>query len=339
MYVLDNSKSNNKLRVSAIVIASLLTSCLTSSYTLAADKFDLGVPATEAQIKAWDIDIRPDGKGLPVGSGNAIDGEAPYVQKCAACHGEFAEGAGRYPALAGGMGSLDTRHPVKTVGSYWPYASTVFDYIRRAMPYGHAQSLTSDEVYGVTAYILYSSEVIEDDFVLDQNTLAQVQMPNKDGFIKDTRPDTPPTTTCMKNCLSSAPVVIGKARQLDVTPEDEDEAETVAAVVVTDVSSQKGKGVFAGQCMACHALAKGENKFGPSLHNIVGQKLASVAGFGNYSAAIKSSDALWTEANLRQFLSGPQNFIPGTTMPYGGLQDASELDSLIAYLKANTADK
>jgi cytochrome c2 len=331
MYALDNLKSNNKHRVSfrVLALALPLTLCLTSSYTVATDKFNLGVPATEAQIDAWDIDIRPDGKGLPVGSSNAIDGEAPYVQKCAACHGEFAEGAGRYPALAGGMGSLDTQHPVKTVGSYWPYAATVFDYIRRAMPYGHAQSLTSDEVYGVTAYILYSSEVIEDDFVLDENTLAQVQMPNKDGFIKDTRPDTPPTSTCMKNCLSSAPIVIGKARQIDVTPEDE----TVAAVFVAESSNPKGEGVFAGQCMACHAVVKGENKFGPSLHNIVGQKVASVAGFGNYSAAIKSFDALWTEANLRQFLSEPQNFMPGTTMPYGGLQDASELESLIAYLK------
>jgi cytochrome c2 len=337
MYVLDNSKSNNKMRVSAMVITQLLTLCLTSSFAHAADKFNLGVPATEAQINAWDIDIRPDGKGLPVGSSNAIDGEAPYVKKCAACHGEFAEGAGRYPALAGGMSSLDTQHPVKTVGSYWPYASTVFDYIRRAMPYGHAQSLTNDEVYGVTAYILYSSEIIEDDFVLDQNTLAQVQMPNKDGFIKDTRPDTPPTTICMKNCLSSAPVVIGKARQIDVTPEDEEE--TVAAVVVAKSSSQQGEAVFAGQCMACHAVAKGENKFGPSLHNIVGQKVASVAGFSNYSAAIKSFDALWTKANLRQFLSGPQDFMPGTTMPYGGLQDVGELESLIVYLKENTANK
>lgn len=335
MYVLDSLSSNNKLRASRIVKSLLLTLCLTSACVFATDKLGLGVPATEAQISAWDIDIRPDGKGLPVGSSNAIDGEAPYVQKCAACHGEFAEGAGRYPALAGGMDSLDTQHPVKTVGSYWPYASTVFDYIRRAMPYGHAQSLTNDEVYGVTAYILYSSEIIEDDFVLDQNTLAQVQMPNKNGFIKDTRPDTPPITTCMNNCLSGTPVVIGQALQIDVTPEDE----TVEPAVVVQASVQKGEAVFVGQCMACHAVVKGENKFGPSLHNIVGQKLASVAGFGNYSAAIRSSDALWSDANLRQFLSGPQDFMPGTTMPYGGLQNTDELESLIIYLKENTLDR
>jgi cytochrome c2 len=331
MYVLDSLSSNNKLRASLIVNSLLLTLYLTSACVFATDKLGLGVPATEAQINAWDIDIRPDGKGLPLGSSNAIDGEAPYVQKCAACHGEFAEGAGRYPALAGGIDSLDTQHPVKTVGSYWPYASTAFDYIRRAMPYGHAQSLTNDEVYGVTAYILYSSEIIEDDFVLDQDTLAQVQMPNKDGFIKDTRPNTPPITICMNNCLPGIPLVIGQALQIDVTPEDE----TVEPFVV-QASVQQGEAVFVGQCMACHAVVKGENKLGPSLHNIVGQKLASVAGFGNYSAAIKSSDALWSEANLRQFLSGPQDFMPGTTMPYGGLQNTDEIESLIIYLRENT---
>jgi cytochrome c2 len=141
----------------------------------------------------------------------------------------------------------------------------------------------------------------------------------------------------MSNFFATAPVVVGKARQIDVTPDEEASAEE--SVVVAEASSQKGEAVFAGQCMACHAVAQGENKFGPSLHNIVGQKLASVAGFGNYSAAIKSSDALWTEDNLKQFLSDPQEFMPGTTMPYGGLQDASELESLIAYLKENTADK
>jgi cytochrome c len=317
--------------------ALLLTLCLISSYSFAAEKLGLGLPATKQQISAWDIDIRPDGKGLPKGSGNAIDGEEAYVQKCAACHGEFAEGAGRYPALAGGMDSLNTQHPVKTVGSYWPYATTAFDYIRRAMPYGHAQSLTNDEVYGITAYILYSSYIIEDDFVLDKNTLPKVEMPNKDGFISDTRPNTPPKTVCMSNCLSQAPKVIGKARNVDVTPEDE--VETAANPVVTDTVSQQGEAVFAGQCMACHAVAKGENKFGPSLYNIVGQKAASVSGFSNYSAAIKSSDTLWTQANLRQFLSGPQQFMPGTTMPYGGLQDTNELDSLISYLLENTEKK
>jgi cytochrome c2 len=337
MYVLDNSKLNNKLPVSTMVKALLLTLCLTSSYAFAADKIGLGVPATEAQITAWDIDIRPDGKGLPVGSGSALDGEGAYVQKCASCHGDFAEGVGRYPALAGGLDSLASQHPVKTVGSYWPYASTVFDYVRRAMPYGHAQSLTNDEVYGITAYILYSSYIIEDDFVLDQNTLPEVEMPNKDGFISDTRPDTPPKTVCMSNCFAKAPVVVGKAKQIDVTPDEEPSAKE--SVVVAEASSQKGEAVFAGQCMACHAVAQGENKFGPSLHNIVGQKVASVAGFGSYSAAIKLSDALWTEDNLKQFLSDPQEFMPGTTMPYGGLQDASELESLIAYLKKNTADK
>lgn len=334
MYVLDNSNSNTSKRAPVMMNALLLTLCLVSTSLLAADKIGLGVPATEQQINAWDTDIRPDGKGLPTGSGNAVDGEEAYIQKCSSCHGEFAEGAGRYPALAGGIGSLDTEDPVKTVGSYWPYASTVFDYIRRAMPYGHARTLSNDEVYGMTAYILYSSEIIEDDFVLDQNTLAQVQMPNRDGFISDARPDAQPKKTCMTNCLSQAPVVVGRARQIDVTPEGEGEGETVALA-----SSEKGEAVFANQCMVCHAVAQGEHKVGPSLHSIVGQKVASVKGFSSYSAAIKSSDIIWTEDNLRQFLSGPQQFMPGTAMPYGGLQDINELDSLLVYLVDKTVNK
>ena len=129
-------------------------------------KFNLGKIATKTEIAGWDIDVRPDGMGAPIGSGNAIDGEEVYAEQCASCHGDFGEGLDRWPELVGGEDSLDTHDPVKTTGSYWPYASTMYDYIYRAMPFGVAQSLTHDETYRVVAYLLYMNEIIDEDFVL-----------------------------------------------------------------------------------------------------------------------------------------------------------------------------
>jgi mono/diheme cytochrome c family protein len=142
-----------------------------------------GQPIAPADIAPWDISIGPDGAGLPPGRGTATQGEAVYAAKCQACHGE--KGAGRpNDALVGGIGSLAPgKPPLKTVGSYWPYATTLFDYIRRAMPFQESQSLTSDEIYAVSAYILQLNEIIGKDDVLDAQTLPKVKMPNRDGFI------------------------------------------------------------------------------------------------------------------------------------------------------------
>jgi len=142
-----------------------------------------GQPITPAEIAPWDISIGPDGAGLPPGRGTAAQGEAVYVAKCQACHGEKAAGRPN-DALVGGTGTLAPgKAPVKTVGSYWPYATTLFDYVRRAMPFQESQSLTSDEVYAVSAYILQLNEIIGKDDVLDAQTLPKVKMPNRDGFI------------------------------------------------------------------------------------------------------------------------------------------------------------
>jgi len=143
----------------------------------------LGQPIAPADIAPWDISIGPDGAGLPPGRGTAAQGEAVYVAKCQACHGE--KGAGRpNDRLVGGKGTLaPNQTPVKTVGSYWPYATTLFDYVRRAMPFQESQSLSSDEVYAVSAYILNLNEIVGKDDVLDAQTLPQVKMPNRDGFI------------------------------------------------------------------------------------------------------------------------------------------------------------
>ncbi|MBV1931064.1 MAG: c-type cytochrome [Porticoccaceae bacterium] len=169
--------------------------------------YGYGSPASEAQIAGWDIDIRPDGKGLPDGSGSVEDGEYLYEDKCAQCHGTFGEGEGRFPVLAGGQGSLEEARPTKTVGSYWPYTSTLYDYIYRAMPFTQPESLSPDETYALTAYVLYLNDLVGDDFVLNRETLADVQMPNAGNFVPDPRPDVA-NERCMENCRDPKAIVI-----------------------------------------------------------------------------------------------------------------------------------
>jgi len=145
-----------------------------------AESPDLGRVATPDEIAAWDISIDPSGAGLPAGSGNARAGAAIFTAKCAGCHGETGGGKPN-DALVGG--SLTATPPVKTVGSYWPYATTLFDYIRRAMPWTNPKSLTDDEVYAVSAYILNLNGIIGANDTMNAQTLAKVSMPNRDGFI------------------------------------------------------------------------------------------------------------------------------------------------------------
>jgi len=157
----------------------------------AADAGSLGIghAATPAEIAGWDIDVRADGQGLPPGHGSVREGEKIFADVCAACHGAKGEGK---PAdrLVGGFGTLATSKPVRTVGSYWPYATTLFDYIRRAMPFNAPQSLTADQVYAVSAYILYLNNIVAEDAVLDSASLPRVKMPNRSGFTSpDPRPD------------------------------------------------------------------------------------------------------------------------------------------------------
>jgi len=148
---------------------------------------NLGKPISPEDLASWDISIGPDGAGLPPGSGTVKQGEAVYMAKCQACHGE--KGAGTpNDRLVGGQGSLPgDKPPVKTVGSYWPYATTLFDYIRRAMPFNESKSLTNDEVYGVVAYLLNLNGVIPEGETMNAQSLPKVAMPNRDGFITFTR--------------------------------------------------------------------------------------------------------------------------------------------------------
>ncbi len=169
-----------------------------------AQTYGLGLLASERDLAAWNIDVTPDGAGLPSGSGSVARGRQVYESQCAACHGIKGEGKPA-DALVGGQGSLnraqaDGKPPLKTIGSFWPYATTVFDFINRAMPYNAPQSLKPDEVYAVTAYLLHLNGILPSDAVLDASTLPRVRMPNRDGFVVDGRPDTG-NVPCRRGCV------------------------------------------------------------------------------------------------------------------------------------------
>ncbi|MGB0672194.1 MAG: c-type cytochrome [Rhodospirillales bacterium] len=190
--------------------------------------YGFGVKPTAEQIAGWDIDIRPDGMGLPAGEGTVEDGEMLFAEQCAACHGEFGDGAGRYPPLVGGsVADLKAANragqPEKTIGSYWPYASTVFDYIKRAMPFGSAQSLTDSEVYALTAYLLWSNDVYDGKEPLNAARLKAVKMPNEANFFMDPRPDVH-AKACMKDCIKGEVKILSRAAKVGVTPESNEDA-------------------------------------------------------------------------------------------------------------------
>ena len=179
--------------------------------------YGYGRTPTQTETEGWAIAVRPDGQGLPPGKGSVNEGADMFADQCAACHGTFGEGEGRYPKLSGG--SLKGERPEPTVGSYWPYATTLWDYINRAMPFPAPHSLTADQVYAMTAYILNLNNIVPGDFVADRNTLPKVKMPNHDAFIwKDPRPDTA-SKACMANCFDPPKVRIeSTAEGKDLTP-------------------------------------------------------------------------------------------------------------------------
>lgn len=214
--------------------------------------YGFGTTATPEMIAGWDIDVRPDGTGLPEGSGSVEEGEPLYEEQCAACHGFFGEGEGRWPKLAGGYGTLTEARPEKTIGSYWPYASTVWDYVHRAMPFFEPQSLTDDEVYAIVAYLLYLNDIVGDDFVLTRDNLAGIEMPHRDGFFVDPRPDVQ-NVACMKDCKDPDSIKITwDSTDLGVTPTeffkgDEEEGETATAA-----DPNLGLNVYQQACATCH---------------------------------------------------------------------------------------
>ncbi len=257
----------NKNKYLAIIVSSLLFACqpqqakeekvvdtVPSGALVQKDmpkSFQMGDHAPQDVIAGWDIDIRPDGMGLPPGSGSVEDGEELYEDKCSSCHGSFGEGEGSWPKLAGGDGTLTDARPTKSVGSYWPYASTLWDYIHRAMPFPAPQSLEDDEVYAITAYVLYLNEIVEDDFVLTKESFASIKMPNQDSFYVDDRPDTN-NTRCMENCRD--PKTITEALGPEYTVHIlEAEAAAKKAGKSTPKVDEAVLATYNGACKVCHA--------------------------------------------------------------------------------------
>ncbi len=332
-----------------------------------AEPLGLGREALPEEVAAWNTDIRPDGQGLPEGSGSVLQGEEVFAEQCAVCHGDFAEGVDRWPVLAGGRGTLKSQNPVKTIGSYWPYLSTAYDYIERAMPFGNARSLSSDEIYGIVAYLLYMNDLVDDEFVLSKENFTEVHLPNEANFIDDDRPDTPTMAQaepCMSNCKESVEIT-ARAQIIDVTPEDagipeggEDAAEggddqaaaeqadpeaaageeqVAAAEPALDAGLvAEGQGIFKKKCGSCHSADEGKHKIGPSLHAVYGQTAASVDGFTKYSKDMKSADLNWDAATLDQFLTKPKSLVKRTKMSFAGLRKDGERAAVIEYLKSLT---
>ena len=322
-----------------------------------ADKLGLGRPALPEEIAAWDVDVTPDGRGLPEGSGDAITGEPLFEEACAICHGSFAEGVDNWPKLAGGNGTLAHEDPLKTVGSYWPYLSTVWDYVHRSMPFGAAQTLSADDTYAIVAYILYSNDMIDDDFVLSKETFLEVEMPNADGFIIDDRAETEyaiwRTEPCMENCKEDVKITM-RATVLDVTPEEEGaeaaagEAEVVeasaeapaeetpAAAALDMALVEEGEKVFR-KCKSCHQVGDGaKNRSGPILNGIVGHPAGAVDGFrySNVMADAGAGGLVWTEEELAAFLAKPKAYMKGTKMSFAGLRKDEDIAAVIEYLKS-----
>ena len=281
-------------------------------------EYGLGRPALDEEVAAWDIDVRPDGTGLPEGAGDVWTGEQVFIEKCAVCHGDFAEGVGRWPVLAGGLDSLTDDRPEKTVGSFWPYLSTAYDYIHRAMPFGESQSLTPDETYAIIAYLLYSNWLVEDDFELSHENFTEVRLPNEDGFFMDDRDETEvPAFTgepCMEGCKEAVEITM-RAVVLDVTPDDptddaalgpteaaavdvpepdapaaEDGGATDASAEADAAPAEEGPAldpelVAAGetafrQCKACHMIGEGaSHRVGPELNDVIGRTAGTADGF------------------------------------------------------------
>ena len=328
-----------------------------------AEPLGIGRPALPEEIAAWDVKVMPDGRGLPPGGMSVEDGEQVFIDNCAACHGDFAEGLDNWPPLAGGRGTLTDPRPVKTVGSYWPYLSTAWDYVHRSMPYGNAQSLTPDEVYGIVAYILYSEGLVDYDFVLTNENFTEVRLPNEDGFYVDDRVETEfpvfAAEPCMADCKTEV-AVTRRAADLNVTPTDAegrpvgtipsavmaaaspaDDAAPVAEEAAPAAAGPDPELVAAGErafraCQTCHEVGDGaRNKTGPHLNDLFGRTAGTIDGFrfSRQFVAAGAEGLVWTPETLHDFLMKPRDYIKGTRMSFAGYRDEGDIAAVTAYLQ------
>lgn len=300
---------------SALVLALMATTALAASPTPpAVPRFGFGTPATPEQIAGWDIDVRADGMGLPPGRGSVAEGQKIYDAKCASCHGTFGESTD-YIAIAGGVGTLRTSTPVRTTGSKLNYATTLFDYIRRAMPFPNPKTLTDDEVYALTAYVLNLNDILPADAVLDRDSLPKLEMPNRHGFTtmhgfmrRDGMPDTH-NVACMRDCGAS----------VRVTSELPDHAEgshgelsqqmrALGPVRGTGGSSAPGLVVAAtapaghdlarkAGCLACHAVDR--KVVGPAFKDVAARYAGDSGAAARLAAKIRAGGSgAWGEVPM-----------------------------------------
>jgi cytochrome c len=260
---------------------------------------------------------------------------------------------GRWPVLAGGEGTLTREDPVKTIGSYWPYLSTVVDYVHRAMPYGQAGILTDDETYAIVAYLLYLNNIVDEDFVLNQDSFHDVEMPNAGGFFMDDRDETEVVAwtvePCMTDCTDEPVEITMRATFLDVTPDEGDDEEAAAPAVEEEAAADTGPDpelVAAGQqvfrqCQVCHEVGDGaRNRVGPALNGVVGAPAGIHEGF-RYSRAFREAadaDLIWTVENLTAYLHDPRGFMPGSRMVFNGLEDDADIAAVLAYIQAESPE-
>ena len=286
----------------------------------AAPRYGFGRVPTPQEIAGWDIDVRPDGRGLPPGRGTVAQGQVLYDAKCASCHGTFGESTD-YMAIAGGVGTLASDQPIRTTGSKLNHATTLFDYLRRAMPFNAPQSLTDDETYALTAYVLHLNDIVPADAALDRVSILAVRMPNRDGFTTDHglmartgKPDTA-NVACMRDC-GPAPQVASRIPEHARGDHGDLAAQTrslAADAKVARASAPRSPAELAKQaaCMACHAVSA--KLVGPSFRDVA----AKYAGDG--AAARKLA------ASIRAGSVGTWGVVPMPAQPQLGEADALAL--------------
>lgn len=281
-----------------MLVAALLGLCINVS--AAQPWHALGRPVSAAELASWDIDVRPDGMGLPPGSGSVADGQLVYDEQCASCHGIFGE-SNDYIALTGGIGTLASNSPQRTVGSKLDYATTLWDYINRAMPFPRSKTLTPDQVYAVTAYVLYLDDILPADAVMDAKSLPAVRMPNHDGFTRehgfgtvDGEPDVQ-NTACMQDCspaevavTSSLPAAFVHEMYGDLSTHFRNFSRGAPVAVAGAPASGEALAQTHG-CLACHAVAQG--RVGPAFSAVAQRYAGKSDAFATLTAKVRTGGA------------------------------------------------
>lgn len=280
-----------------LIFAALLA--VSAALPAAQPWHSLGRAVSAEELASWDIDVRPDGAGLPPGAGSVADGQVIYDEQCASCHGFFGE-SNDYIALTGGIGTLASNSPQRTVGSKLDYATTLWDYINRAMPFPRAKTLTPDQVYAVTAYVLNLNEIVPADAVLDAKTLPQVKMPNREGFTLehgfmsvDGKPDVH-NSACMKDCIagevsvkSSLPDGFAKQMYGDL---DQHFRNFKRAAPVTGATPAAGEALAQTHgCLACHALDQA--RVGPAFRAVASRYAGQDDALARLTAKVRAGGA------------------------------------------------